>query len=157
MGCRISAALAVKDEHARHPANRPAAGRPVRRTAFTLIDGPTQRNDARQHYWKPGDGQPTRTTIANVEKPPAACVYCEHIGVPRRWEYTPMTCRPGHAPKWPDWEPGNVAAVKHGVFRRDRAVIVAEEVEQLAEETAQRFAWTVGYEDERRADARARG
>ena len=36
---------------------------------------------------------------------------------------------------------------QHGVFRRDRAVIVAEEVEQLAEETAQRFAWTVGYED----------
>src|ERR1700688_1830530 len=67
-----------------------------------------------------------------------------------------MTCRPGHAPRHPDFAPGNVVALKHGATPTPRrAEQVAAEVEALAEEVAIRFPWTGAFDDERRTYARA--
>jgi len=66
-----------------------------------------------------------------------------------------MTCRPGHAPRHPDFETGNVASLSHGLFRARRAEAVAAEVEEIAEHVALRYPWTAAYVDERRSYARA--
>ncbi len=43
-----------------------------------------------------------------------------------------MTCRPGHPPRHPDFEPGNVVAVKHGAWSPRRVDPLATElVEQV--------------------------
>jgi hypothetical protein len=42
-----------------------------------------------------------------------------------------MTCRPGHSPRWPDFEHGNMVALRHGASS-DRA-IAARQVETRAE------------------------
>ena len=56
---------------------------------------------------------------------------------------------------WPPFERGNEAAVRHGVWRAERAEVVAADVAELAEETAVTFPWTRPYIDERLAYARA--
>ena len=47
-----------------------------------------------------------------------------------------MTCRPGHAPKWPDFEPGNAVALSHGGYSPaaidERAVEVRHHLFELA-------------------------
>ena len=62
---------------------------------------------------------------------------------------------PARGYTWPPFERGNQAAVTHGVFASNRAELVQAEVEAIAEQVADRFPWTGGYEDERRAYARA--
>ena len=43
-----------------------------------------------------------------------------------------MTCRPGHPPRHPDFEPGNVVAVKHGAWSpRHVDPLATELVEQV--------------------------
>jgi hypothetical protein len=56
---------------------------------------------------------------------------------------------------WPPFEPGNEAAVTHGVWRAGRAEQIRERVEALAANVADAFPWTVPYELERAAYARA--
>ena len=62
---------------------------------------------------------------------------------------------PARGYTWPPFERGNQAAVTHGVFAANRSEMVQAEVEAIAEQVADRFPWTSGYEDERRAYARA--
>jgi hypothetical protein len=66
-----------------------------------------------------------------------------------------MTCRPGHPPRHPDFERGNVASVKHNATSARRAEAVAAEVEAIAETVAKEYPWTAAYRDERLAYGRA--
>jgi hypothetical protein len=62
---------------------------------------------------------------------------------------------PARGYSWKDATPGNAIAVKHNVWSRRRAEQVADEVAEIAEQTARRFPWTAAYADERHAYARA--
>jgi len=46
-----------------------------------------------------------------------------------------MTCRPGHAPKHPDFAPGNVAALRHGAWAKRLVDPAAEELLAATEQT----------------------
>ena len=75
------------------------------------------------------------------------------VGTPSESGHT--MSNPARGYTWPPFERGNQAAVTHGVFAANRSEMVQAEVEAIAEQVADRFPWTSGYEDERRAYARA--
>ena len=55
----------------------------------------------------------------------------------------------------PPFEPNNEAAVTHGVLRAGRAEQIRARVEELAADVAESHPWTLGFEAERLAFARA--
>jgi hypothetical protein len=70
-----------------------------------------------------------------------------------------MTCRPGHAPKWPDFEPGNVVALRHGAYSdqviEQRAELVRHQLFDLAPWLAQDPTFVVAVARFVRVEARS--
>lgn len=62
---------------------------------------------------------------------------------------------PARGYKWKDFETGNGAAVKHGVWSSRRGELVRIEVDEIAVAVAAQYPWTASFLDERAAYARA--